>query len=349
MIAAEHWRADAATGLPLYAIPDDRLTERYDPRMRELIRRHNPDRSARLALVAAAEAIDAAGWRDRAFSILVGSSRGPTGSWEHAHTAYAAGEALAPSTSPRTTLGSTGFTLAEYFGNVPLSDGLSVTCSSGFHALLHGVALLRASMVERVLVGGAEAPLTPFTLRQMAALGVYAQPPERADQPACHPFATPATGMALGEGAGFLALELATDDDRPQIIGLGFARETGRGRTGVSRTGLAFQAAMRGALSTSDLRPTHLIPHAPGTRKGDAAERAALLALFPDPHTLPTKTYKSTTGHTFGASGPIALIQALRDPTLPTPFLVNATGFGGNVITALIHTPDCGLRSSPLA
>ena len=334
MIAATHWQLHRATGLPIYAIEEERLEQRYDKRMREIIHRLDPDRSARLALVGAAEAVDRAGWREKSFPILVGSSRGPTESWERAFTTFATGSPLPPSTSPRTTLGSPAFLLAHYFGSHALTDGLSVTCSSGFHALLHGVALLRAGMAERVLVGGAEAPLTDFTLQQMAALGVYAKPPARPDQPACLPFVRPATGMALGEGAGFLALERTKlTDNRLHLLGLGFARETGRGRTGITPEGDALTAAMTTAIAEAKSRPALVVPHAPGTSRGDAAELAALTRVFGAE--LPElQSYKSTTGHTFGASGPIALVQASRH-TETESVLVNATGFGGNAISVI--------------
>jgi len=168
---APMWSVDSATGLPVYRVED--LPEH--PAVRAFVADRRPDRLTELALYAASEAVAAAGWSGMDFSILVGSSRGPTQSWEQGFDEFREQGRVPARTSPRTTLGSPAFALADFFGTSSLADGMSVTCSSGFHALLQGVALLRAGMAERVLVGGAEAPLSTFTLRQMEALRITAK------------------------------------------------------------------------------------------------------------------------------------------------------------------------------
>ena len=309
------------------------------------------DRTTLLALHAAREAVSEAGWTEAAdFSILVGCSRGPTLAWESAYTAFTE-KGLPPlRTSPDTTLGSIGFALADYFGIAGLASSLSVTCSSGFHALVHGVALLQSGMAERVLVGGTEASLSEFTLRQMEVLRVYGNPPA-GEAYACRPFASPASGMVIGEGAAFLALERSPTPGKPLITGLGFGREGGQGATGISREGRALQSTMRAATASSAV-PDLIVAHAPGTRRGDQAERAALAAVFPNTEPAIT-SLKWATGHTFGASGPLALVAALQmmdvrqpislpyGPPLndiaPKTALVNATGFGGNAVSVAVQ------------
>ncbi|MCP9235125.1 beta-ketoacyl synthase N-terminal-like domain-containing protein [Lewinella sp. JB7] len=340
------WSTDDATKLPVYALP-------YLPaagRPADYIRTHRVDRTVALALHAAEEAVAQAGWHGQDFAVLVGCSRGPTTAWEAAHQTYREGKVLPVRTSPTTTLGSIAFALADYFGVSSLSDGLSVTCSSGFHALVHGVALLRAGMADRVLVGGTEAPLTPFTLRQMEGLRIYASPTP-GEEYACRPFATPATGMVVGEGAGFLALERAPQTGSLGILGLGFSREQARSATGISREGTALQSSMRQA-TIGAATPDLILAHAPGTLRGDEAERRAITSVFPE--TLPpVLSLKWATGHTFGASGPLALVMATEMvrrnavivlpygpatevPSPPRRVLVNATGFGGNAVSVLI-------------
>ena len=51
----------------------------------------------------------------------------------------------------------------------------SITCSTALHALLNGVAWLQSGKQIKFLVGGSEAPLTPFTIAQMQALKIYAK------------------------------------------------------------------------------------------------------------------------------------------------------------------------------
>ncbi|WP_198664781.1 beta-ketoacyl synthase N-terminal-like domain-containing protein [Lewinella sp. IMCC34191] len=341
------WRMDDATGLPVFPVNTDNLPEA----LTEYFKERETDRAGQLALAAAVQAVDAAGWKAEDFSILVGCSRGPTTTWEATFDQFRDSGFPPVRTSPRTTLGSLAFLLGDYFQTGELTTGLSVTCSSGSHAILHGMALLAAGLTDRVLVGGTEAPLTPFTIRQMQALRVYAEPADHTTYP-CRPLTSEPTGMVLGEGAGFLALERISPNFSLRIDGVGFAREQSRSSTGITPDGKALQAAMRQAMLGQSRIPDLLMPHAPGTRKGDAAEHAAIQAIFGDQKPVLTST-KWATGHTFGASGPLALIAGLQmleagECWLP-PYLasnsrvaplnqimVNATGFGGNALSAVI-------------
>ena len=351
------WMKDGKSGLPVY-----RITQLpAQPAVDAFTSDHAVDRTGLLALHAAEQAATAAGWSGTDFSILVGCSRGPTVSWEESYDSFVRGLDVSPRTSPSTTLGSIGFALAEYFGVRQLASSLSVTCSSGLHALIHGVALLRSGMAARVLVGGTEAPLTPFTLEQMRALRVYARIDANTHY-ACRPLASPPSGMVVGEGAAFFALELVPDSSPVPTLELGFSREAGVSQTGITPTGEGLQHAMRQAIGEREL-PEAVIAHAPGTRRGDAAELTAIKAVFGERggNALVT-SLKWATGHTFGASGPLALVGGIQMlemervvglPYLttigsticrtPRSALVNATGFGGNVVSVVMR--QSGSRS----
>ena len=328
------WSVDTATGLPVYRIgklPDD-------PTITAFTRRRAADRTTELALHAARQAVREAGWEGKDFAILVGCSRGPTGAWEESFSGFQSTGEVATKTSPQTTLGSIGFALADFFGTTSLATGMSVTCSSGFHALLHAVALLEAGMVERVLVGGAEAPITPFTLRQMQAMRIYAAAPEAPHRHACRPLTgAAASGMVVGEGAAFVALSRLPGEYA--ITGLGFAREKISSSTGISPEGLALFASMQMSMKGSNGLPGAVVAHDPGTERGGLAERRALDRLFANP--VRVLSNKHLTGHTFGASGPLGLdfaLSVLQDEAFQTTdrALVNATGFGGNAVSVSV-------------
>ncbi len=286
------------------------------------------------------------------FAILVGCSRGPSGSWEEAHNRFREAMPLRPQTSPLTTLGSIGFALAAAYRQRGWVSSQSVTCSSGLHALLQGVALLRAGMEERVLVGGAEAPITPFTIAQMAVLRLLAE----GVQP--QPMGPASRGMVLGEGAAFCCLTTqASEQPRPQLLGIGYAQEDPSSLSAISPDGQGLYSAMQMAVTAAQLMPDLIIPHAPGTKRGDQAEQAAIQRLFPTARPA-IYTTKWLTGHTFGASGSLGLDAALRllegrpSPPMPYPLrsgwkawdsatpprtiLVNATGFGGNAVSVVV-------------
>ncbi|NJC27118.1 beta-ketoacyl-[acyl-carrier-protein] synthase family protein [Neolewinella antarctica] len=328
------WSVEASTGLPVYRvtnIPEHEAIERF-------ARRRSADRATLLALHAADQAVRQAGWVGQEFAILVGCSRGPTGSWEDGYEHFRETGTARTKTSPQTTLGGIGFALADYFGTRSLTTGMSVTCSSGFHALVHAVALLRAGMAERVLVGGAEAPLTPFTLRQMEAMGIYASVPERRKH-ACDPLGKPASGMVIGEGAAFVAL--STEGSGPTLMGIGFGREQVASATGISREGEALQASMTAALAEAGIPCANVVLHAPGTDRGDDAEQKAIHAVMGSYDNVDGIFNKHLTGHTFGASGPLGLDFALsvleNDRGYPHhSLLVNATGFGGNAVSVVV-------------
>ena len=337
---------DETTGLPVFRVP----TLPVHPEIDRFTRKRPVDRTTLLALHAADEAVAEAGWSGRNFAILVGCSRGPTQSWETTYDVFQATGEPPLRTSPLTTLGSIPFALADYFGSGEVASGMSVTCSSGLHAVYHGMALLAAGLVDRVLVGGTEAPLTPFTLRQMERLKVYASP---ARFP-CRPLADPPTGMVLGEGAAFLALERAGAATGYVIDGIGVARERHPSPTGISAAAAGLQFAMRAAIRDGGLGGADVVfAHAPGTKQGDAAELTAIREVL---GSVPVTSLKWATGHTFGASGPLAVVTALsaleRGAAFAMPFaggaranpetglssvLVNATGFGGNAISLLVR------------
>lgn len=354
------WKKDPVTGLPVYGVED--LPDR--PAVASFAAGRRADRVTELALYAADEAVRQAGWTDTSFSILVGCSRGPTTSWEAGFDIFREKGTVPTRTSPQTTLGGIGFALADYFGNVALSSSLSVTCSSGFHALLHGVALLRSGLADRVLVGGAEAPLTTFTLRQLEALRIVAPVPN-VHAHACRPFSTPASGMALGEGAAFFAL--SREPGPYEISALGFAREAAGSATGITPDASALHAAMQQATAQAG-PPNFIVAHAPGTKRGDAAEARAIQRLRGDaPGDAAVTSFKWATGHTFGASGPLALDAAIsvleHQSWLPLPYggvgdaprspgrvLVNATGFGGNAVCVGVEpAPPAKSLSAPIS
>src|SRR5690606_12754477 len=135
----------------------------------------------------------------------------------------------------------------------------SVTCSTALQAVANGMAWLKAGMAKRFLVGGAEAPLTPFTLSQMKALGIYS--PFAADENPCRPMAAGGRStFVLGEGAAVFALERMTKQEISRLpagaivveaVGMGF--EQSPSKTGLSAEGIHFQQAMQKALAQAQL------------------------------------------------------------------------------------------------
>ena len=330
------------------------------------------DRTVVLALLAARQATTQAGWATaeaNGLGVSVGSSRGATGRLEQFHADFLADGVVAAAASPLTTLGNVASWVAYdagAHGGAALSH--SSTCSSAFQALGNAVAWLRAGLADRFLAGGAEAPLTDFTLAQMHALGIYSSFAPQ-DWP-CRPGGGAPSTFVLGEGAAVFALEQVSRADllaeqaagisspQFQLESVGFGFEPIPSKTGLSADGHHFQTAMRQALQQANCPPAAvdaLVLHSPGTPAGDAAERRAVEAIFGTKNGPQLVSNKWLVGHTLGASAALSLefaLQLLTHQTWPAPpfatylapaptrpikrVLVNAAGFGGNAASAIV-------------
>ena len=364
-------RRQGAALVAVAALPDA-LSEQVATLSRQHPAYRQLDRTVLLAMLAAQQASAAAGWRSSpagTLAVSIGSSRGATSRLEHYHHEFLTTGRAALAASPLTTLGNVASWVAfdaDSAAGAALSH--SSTCSSAFQALGNAVAWLRAGMAERFLAGGAEAPLTPFTLAQMQALGIYS--PFEATQFPCRPGAGKPSTFVLGEGAAVFALEkvsrVALRAERARfpasppafcLESVGFGFEATSSKAGLSAQGHHFQAAMRAALCQAACAPASVdavVLHSPGTPAGDAAERQAIRAVFGD--ALPDITSnKWLLGHTLGASAALSLDYAcflLAAQTWPVAgfttdltrvasrpirrVMVNAAGFGGNAASALV-------------
>ncbi|MEJ8802187.1 beta-ketoacyl synthase N-terminal-like domain-containing protein [Pontibacter sp. H249] len=354
--------------LPLRAEEELQQLVKSNPNYRQL------DRSVLMAIYAARKAATAAGWfnenasasNDLAVSddlaVNIGSSRGATGLFEQHYDSYqqSINGSIAPSASPTTTLGNLSSWVAQAVNAGGAHISHSMTCSTALIAIANGVAWLKSGMAKRFLAGGTEAPLTPFTIAQMKAVGIYSK---LADNPyPCQPYKGEQNTFVLGEGAAVFALELISEEELTtgdvivEAVGLGFEKIAGK--TSISADGLNFQKAMRHALSQlpeHDQTVDAIITHTPGTKAGDKAELQAIKAVFGNSSQVIT-TNKALLGHTLGASGALSMQYAsyLLSVDLPVfkhysshnspPFksdisriIVNAAGFGGNAASIILR------------
>ncbi|MGB5500014.1 MAG: beta-ketoacyl synthase N-terminal-like domain-containing protein, partial [Maribacter sp.] len=133
------------------------------------------DNSVLYAIFASRRAIEKSGWSARDnFGINIGSSRGATSLFENYHEEFLSAKKTSTLSSPTTTLGNISSWVAHDLQTKGPDISHSITCSTALHALLNGVAWLKSGMASKFLVGGSEAPLTPFTLAQMKAMRIYA-------------------------------------------------------------------------------------------------------------------------------------------------------------------------------
>ena len=341
-------------------LPVGRLQEESYTLIREIrqenARYRSVDPTVLYALYASRQALQEAGWEQgKDFGVNIGSSRGATTLFEEYHQNFLEQGKCAPLASPTTSLGNIASWVMQDAKGQGVAISHSITCSTALHALLNGIAWLHADMAEGFLVGGSEAPLTPFTLFQMKALKIYGS---LSDSYPCQPLLLEKlkNTMVLGEGSAVFAIEKGVRPNALAIVkGIGYATEVITHPVAISAQAEALRLSMQQALQgVAPAEVDVVIPHATGTIKGDEAEYHALREVFGQD--LPRLTSnKWKIGHTFAASGALAIEMAVlmlqNQQFLPLPYLkkeaeaplrnilINATGFGGNAVSVLIGLP----------
>ena len=319
----------------------------------------NVDRTVLMALYSARTAMKNAGWnKGDHFGINIGSSRGATELFEKYHTEFITTQKASTLSSPTTTLGN----IASWVANDLLAKGPeishSITCSTALHSVLNGVAWLTSGLTDKFMVGGSEAPLTPFTIAQMKALKIYTQNIDAEFPCRTLDLTKQKNQLFLGEGAAMFCLEKGIQPNAKAIItGIGYATEPLKHNISISANADCFQTSMKMAIANTEISEIDaIVMHAPGTIKGDSSEYNAIKAVFGEK--LPALTSnKWKIGHSFGASGALSLEMAIlmlqHQKFIPVPFisaeakpeklkkiLVNAVGFGGNAVSILAELPE---------
>lgn len=312
------------------------------------------DNSVLYAILCARQAMMLSGWSTRdTFGINIGSSRGATELFEKYHSEFLSSGKVSVQASPSTTSGNISSWVSHDLASKGPDLSHSITCSTALHALLNGVAWLRSGMADKFLVGGSEAPLTPFTLAQMTSLKIYsniqgAYPCRALD------LDKKANSMVLGEGAALACLEAGRKPNALAYIeGVGYATEMLQHGASLSANAECLQKSMEMALQQCGPDAVDVVVmHAPGTLLGDLSEYNAITKTFGKKMPLLT-TNKWKVGHTLGASGmlsvELAVLMIINNTFVPVPFipsekqgrpirrvLINAVGFGGNAVSVLV-------------
>jgi len=312
------------------------------------------DKTVLYAMAASRKAIQNAGWTSNdVFGINIGSSRGATDLFERHYQEYIETGKAQTLASPTTTLGNISSWVAHDLQSSGPEISHSITCSTALHAMLNGIAWLRAGMTDKFLVGGSEAPLTDFTVAQMRALKIYSNNEEEFPCRALD-LEKKQNTLILGEGAAVCCLEIGKKENALAFIeGLGYATEILEHNISISAEATCFQKSMKMALENTDLSQVDaIVMHAPGTKAGDLTEYKAIQKVFGTQLPMLT-TNKWKIGHTFGASGmlsiELAILMMQHQEFIGVPFaevqkprnqirkvLVNSVGFGGNAVSILL-------------
>lgn len=311
------------------------------------------DDSVLFGIFCARQAVKEANWTpEDNFGINVGSSRGATGLFETYFEQFLDTNRADTLSSPTTTLGNISSWIAHDLQSNGPEISHSITCSTALHALLNGIAWLNSNMCDKFLVGGSEAPLTPFTIAQMKALKIYARTKSEFPCRALD-FEKTENTMILSEAAATACLEQGRKDNALAVIeGYGYGTELLEHNASLSTDAECFQKSMQMALGA--IKPEEIditVTHTPGTIKGDLAEFKAIQKIFCNKIPALT-TNKLQVGHSLGASGMLSIEMAVlmlnhqkfidipyleqSHPEKISKIMVNAVGFGGNAVSIIL-------------
>jgi 3-oxoacyl-[acyl-carrier-protein] synthase II len=211
--------------------------------------------------------------------------------------------------------------LVEAFGFSGPASIISNACASGANAIGHAWQLVRQGRARRVLAGGYDA-LAQVTFSGFDSL--QALSPTR-----CRPFDAARDGLALGEGAGLLAVEtLESAIERGasilgEIVGYAAATDvhhlTQPDPEGCAAWMTMTQAQQVAGLEVSDIG--YINAHGTGTVLNDAAEARAINRWAGGrAGEIPVSSTKGCIGHLLGAAGAVETVlclMVLREQWLP--------------------------------
>jgi len=327
---------------PVFEVFKDFCPDEADERV-ELTRTNS------LALAAAQEALNDAGWNretldEKRVGVCVGTTVGCTMNNEDFYREYRKG--LHPDMAPIKLFLSSNpaAAIAREWGFTGPCQTVVNACSSGTDAVGLGAFWIRSGICDVVVAGGAD-ELCRTTYNGFISLMIT-------DDSPCKPFDRDRKGLNLGEGAAMLLLE--SDDAvrgkekraRSYVLGYGTACDAYH-LTAPRPDGKGLKQAITDALADSGRTVEEISfvnAHGTGTRDNDRIECQALNEMLPGVPFFSTKGY---TGHTLGAAGAIeaaftvACIEEhmipvntgfnYQDPELPASPVVNTMEISRNI------------------
>ena len=305
--------------------------------------------TAELALIAAKEAIENAGWncealKNKQVGVCIGTTVGSAMNNEEFYRSYRSGGNPDMEAITRFLNSNPAQVIAAEFGLTGPCQTVVNACSSGTDAIGLGASWIRSGMCDVVLAGGAD-ELCRVTYNGFISLMIT-------DGSPCKPFDASRKGLNLGEGSAVLVLESSDlcrsrkQLPRASVLGFGAGCDAYH-LTAPAPDGRGLKIAIAAAMTACDKTVEHVAfvnAHGTGTRDNDRVESLVLNELLPQIPYLSTKGY---TGHTLGAAGAIeaaftiACLEAgeipasagfeTPDPELPITPVTHQTAVNGSI------------------
>ena len=289
------------------------------------------DRCTLLGLGAAVEAVEHSGWQPGTTDptrcgVVVGSGIGGIRTIEEGLDVLRTRgpSRISPFTVPRLMVNAVSGNVSIRFNLQGPASAHATACASSGHAFGDAMGYIRRGHADLMVVGGAEAAITPLCLgafMTMRALSTRNDEPTRASRP----FDQGRDGFVLSEGAAMFVIEAEEHAKARgatiygELVGFGNSCDAAH-ITAPDAQGRGATNSMRWALEDAALTPAdidYINAHGTSTPLGDTAEIAAVGNVFGGrakrgPGSVLMSSTKSMHGHTLGASGAVEMIACLH-------------------------------------
>jgi nodulation protein E len=243
-----------------------------------------------------------------------------------------------PLTIPMSMASAPASRIAKELGARGPVFGVSSACASSNHAIITGMMLIRAGMIDVAVVGGTDSCFYESYLQVWDVLRAVSSE-------TCRPFSTGRKGLIIGEGAGILVLERAGRAEArgakviARLAGGGMSSDAGD-LIAPDSSGMA--RAMSAALVDAGLQADavgYVNAHGTGTVANDRAESGAINEIFGgNRDRISVSSTKSIIGHAMGASGALEAIATLA---------ALETGMIPPTVNFISADPDCDVDATP--
>jgi 3-oxoacyl-[acyl-carrier-protein] synthase II len=265
------------------------------------------------ALAVEDAAIDPVQLKGERTGVYVGSGIGGIGTIENTcRTLFEKGpDRVTPFFLPSTIINEASGQISIKYGSRGPNSATATACTTSTHAIGDSSRLIARGDAERMLAGGAEAPVTPLSVAGFCALRALSA---RNDEPkrASRPFDAERDGFVIGEGAGILFLEeLGSALKRgariyAEIVGYGMSADAYH-VTAPSLDGEGAKGVMERALADAGIDPSevgYINAHGTSTPYNDKIETLAIKRVFGEhARRVGVNSTKSMMGHLLGAAG----------------------------------------------
>lgn len=195
--------------------------------------------------------------------------------------------------------------LAQKYNIRGFTNTINTACSSSANAIMMGTKMIKAGIIDRAIVGGADT-LAKFTVNGFNALQILSEN-------SCKPFDENRTGLTLGEAGAFLVLEKEKDcqgkKKYAEIAGYGNTNDAFHASS-LSEDAKGIVKSIQAALDTANVKSVDYVnTHGTATGNNDQTELVGLDKIFGE--IPPYNSTKSYTGHTLAAAGALEAIFSI--------------------------------------